>query len=184
MSKRCPWAENDPIYKRYHDQEWGEPVHDDNKLFEFLILEGAQAGLSWITILKKRQAYRQAFCNFEPEKVALFNHSKIEELLQNPAIIRNRLKIEAAVNNAKRFLEIQSQHGSFDTFIWDFVGGETINNQWNSLDEVPAETPESRVMSKSLKSNGFKFVGPTICYSFMQACGLVNDHLTCCFKYR
>lgn len=183
MLKRCPWAESDPLYQKYHDTEWGDPIHDEQKLFEFLILEGAQAGLSWITILKKRDAYQKAFEDFNPEKVALFDQVKIDQLLQNPGIIRNKLKINSTVINAQRFLEIQDKFGSFDAFIWNFVDGKPIVNTWKTLAEVPAETKLSTSMSKALKKEGFKFVGPTICYSFMQACGLVNDHLTDCFKH-
>ncbi len=183
MLKRCPWAGNDPIYQEYHDREWGNPIHNDQTLFEFLILEGAQAGLSWITILKKREEYRKAFAGFDPEKVALFDQQKMDLLLQNPGIIRNKLKINAAIINARQFLEIKNRYGSFDAFIWDFVDGKTIVNSWETLAEVPAETELSAIMSKKLKKEGFKFVGPTICYSFMQACGLVNDHLTDCFRH-
>ncbi len=183
MLKRCPWVGNDPLYQEYHDEEWGNPVHDDQTLFEFLILEGAQAGLSWITILKKREEYRKAFAGFDVEKVASFDQSKIDHLMQNPGIIRNKLKINAAIINARQFLKIQNRYGSFDTFIWDFVDGNTIVNTWKTLAEVPAETELSATMSKTLKKEGFKFVGPTICYSFMQACGLVNDHISDCFRH-
>lgn len=183
MKKRCGWAGNDPVYIEYHDKEWGVPVHNDVKHFEFLILEGAQAGLSWITILKRRENYIKAFDGFDPEKVAKYDEKKIEELLQNKGIIRNRRKVEAAVVNAKAFLEVQKEFGSFDKYIWQFVGGKVIKNKWESLEEVPARTSESEAMSKDLKKRGFKFVGPTICYAYMQAIGMVNDHLIDCFRY-
>ncbi len=183
MKKRCGWSGDDPIYNEYHDKEWGIPVHDDRKHFEFVVLESAQAGLSWITILKRRENYREAFDNFDPEKVAKYDDKKIEELLNNKGIIRNRRKIEAAVANAKAFLEIQEEFGSFDKYIWQFVGGKTLKNSWESLEELPAKTAESEALSKDLKKRGFKFVGPTICYSHMQAAGLVNDHLVDCFRY-
>ena len=181
--KRCSWAGTDPLYIAYHDEEWGVPIHDDRRLFEFLILEGAQAGLSWITILRKRENYRQAFANFDPQIVAEFSQTKAEALRQNPGIVRNRLKIAAAISNARAFLEVQAQFGSFDAYIWQFVDGPPQQNRWSSLAAVPAETAESRVMSQDLKQRGFKFVGPTICYAFMQAAGLVNDHVTTCFRY-
>lgn len=183
MQKRCDWAGTDPIYIEYHDKEWGVSVHDDRKHFEFIILEGAQAGLSWITILKRRGNYREAFDNFDPEIVAEYDENKVKELLDNEGIIRNRRKIEAAVANAKAFLEVQKEFGSFDKYIWQFVGGKTIKNSWKTLEEVPAKTPESEAMSKDLKKRGFKFVGPTICYAYMQAAGMVNDHLVDCFRY-
>lgn len=179
----CPWAGNDPDYVAYHDTEWGVPVHDDRLHFEFLILEGAQAGLSWSTILKKRANYRHAFNNFDPQRVAAYDDTKIEELLANPGIIRNRLKVTAAVRNARRFLEVQEEFGNFDAYIWSFVGGRPIVNAWESLRQLPAETAESRALSKDLKSRGFSFVGPTIMYAHMQAIGLVNDHLVSCFRY-
>jgi len=182
--QRCPWAGTDPLYIRYHDVEWRVPVHDDRKLFEFLILEGAQAGLSWLTILKKRPEYRRAFDNFKPSKVAGYNTEKIKELLSNPGIVRNRLKVNAAVTNARAYLQIQDEFGSFDSFIWKFVDGQPIQNQWSRMKDIPAETEASRDMSRGLKQRGFKFVGPTICYAFMQAVGMVNDHLTTCFRYR
>jgi DNA-3-methyladenine glycosylase I len=178
--KRCPWAGEDPLYCAYHDEEWGVPVHDDQRLFEFLILEGAQAGLSWITVLRKRENYRKAFSGFDPIKVARFDQARRERLMQNEGIIRNRLKIESAVINAKAFLAVQKEFGSFDAYIWTFVGGKPIVNGWRSLKEVPASTAESDAMSKDLKKRGFKFVGTTICYAFMQACGLVNDHVLDC----
>lgn len=180
---RCGWAGDDPLYVRYHDEEWGVPLHDDQGLFEFLILEGAQAGLSWITILRKRDAYRQAFDQFDVQKVARYDEAKIAELLANPGIVRNRMKIRAAVQNAQAFLQVQEAFGSFDTYIWRFVGGAPVVNHWQSLREIPAQTPESAAMSKDLKKRGFNFVGPTICYAFMQACGLVNDHTADCFRH-
>lgn len=176
----CPWAINDPLMRSYHDSEWGKPVYDDLKHFELLILEGAQAGLSWQTILNRREGYRKAFEGFDPTKVALFDKSKIEQLILDPGIIRHRLKIEGAVNNAKLFLRIQEEFGSFNTYIWSFVNHKAIKNKWCSMHEVPAETQESKAMSKDLKKRGFKFVGPTIMYAYMQAAGLVNDHLEGC----
>jgi DNA-3-methyladenine glycosylase I len=180
---RCAWAGSDPDYIRYHDTEWGTPVHDDRKLFEFLILEGAQAGLSWITILKKRKNYRKAFDRFDPRKVARYGPEKIEALLSDPGIVRNRLKIGSAAVNARALLSIQGKYGSFDTYLWRFVDGRPIKNRWKRLEEIPAQTKESIAMSRDLKRNGFKFVGPTICYSLMQAVGMVNDHLISCFRY-
>lgn len=182
--KRCEWAGSEPLYVAYHDQEWGVPQHDDSKLFEMLILEGAQAGLSWSTVLKKRESYRKAFEDFDPQKVAGFDESKVAELLKNPGIVRNRLKINAAVQNAKALLAVQDQFGSFDKYIWGFVGGEPKVNTWKSLGEIPAQTAESEAMSKDLKKRGFRFVGPTICYAFMQAVGMVNDHVVHCFRYQ
>lgn len=181
---RCPWAGDIPIYMDYHDNEWGRPVHDDNKLFEMLILEGMQAGLSWITVLKKREAFREAFDRFDPDKVAFYNEEKIQELLTNESIIRNRLKVNAAVTNAGAFLEIQKKYGSFDKFIWSYVNYTPIKNHWAKMEDVPATTPVSDQISKDLKKMGFKFVGSTIIYSFMQAIGMVNDHLTDCFVYQ
>ena len=180
---RCPWAGTDPDYVAYHDVEWGLPVHDDRSHFEFLILEGAQAGLSWSTILKKRPNYRRAFDNFDPAKVAAYDEAKIEQLLADPGIVRNRLKVTAAVRNARQFLKVQEEFGSFDAYIWGVVGGRPIVNTWESLRQVPAETAESRALSKDLKGRGFSFVGPTIMYAHMQAIGLVNDHLVSCFRY-
>ena len=180
---RCPWATNDPLYLAYHDEEWGVPVHDDRTLFEFLLLEGAQAGLSWITILRKRDAYRRAFANFDPAAVAAFDEERIAALLADPGIVRNRLKIRAAVDNARAFLALQGEWGSFDAYVWGFVGGQPIVNQWQSLREVPAETAESRALSADLKRRGFRFVGPTIIYAYMQAVGMVNDHLVTCFRH-
>lgn len=182
--KRCQWVEGQfDQYLKYHDEEWGVPVHNDQKHFEFLILESAQAGLSWATILKKREGYREAFANFDVEKVAQYSEEKIEELLLNPAIIRNRAKVSAAVNNAKRFIEIQKECGSFDTYIWQFVKGKPIVNKWKKMDQVPVTTPESDALSKDLKKRGFKFVGSTTIYAHMQAIGLVNDHTTDCFRH-
>jgi len=178
---RCDWARNE-LAIRYHDKEWGMPVHDDRTWFEFLILEGAQAGLSWDTILRKREAYREAFDNFDPARIARYNQRKIESLMQNEDIVRNRLKIASSVSNAKAFLEVQKEFGSFDRFIWQFVGGKPKVNQPRSLKDVPAKTPESDVMSKALRKRGFNFVGSTICYAFMQATGLVDDHLVSCFR--
>ncbi len=181
---RCKWAENQfKEYVDYHDREWGVPVHDDTRFFEFLILEGAQAGLSWATILKKRNGYRKAFSKFNPNAVALYDEAKIEELTKNPEIIRNKLKIKSAITNARHFLEIQKEFGSFDAYVWRFVSGKTIQNNWKSSGEVPVTTPEAEQLSADLKKRGFKFVGPTIIYSFMQACGLVNDHITDCYRH-
>ena len=181
--QRCTWPGNDPLYCAYHDEEWGVPLHDDRALFEFLILEGAQAGLSWITILRKRENYRAAFDNFDAECIARYDASKIESLLQDAGIVRNRLKVEAAVNNAQKFLDVQEQFGSFDAFIWQFVGGKPKQNRQRSPAEISASTPESDAMSKELKRRGFKFVGSTICYAHMQATGMVNDHTVDCFRY-
>jgi DNA-3-methyladenine glycosylase I len=183
MVTRCGWVTDDPIYIAYHDQEWGVPVHDDRKFFELLILEGAQAGLSWITILKRRENYRQAFAGFAPEIVAHFGEKEKEKLLLNEGIIRNRLKIASAITNAKAFLQIQEEFGSFDAYVWQFVGGKPIINAWQDIKEVPAKTKESEALSKDLVKRGFKFVGPTICYSLMQAAGMVNDHTVDCFRY-
>jgi DNA-3-methyladenine glycosylase I len=181
---RCAWVTSDPIYIEYHDREWGVPVRDDRLLFEFLILEGAQAGLSWITVLKKRENYRKAFSAFDPRKVARFTPAKIERLLQDQGLIRNRAKITAAVGNAKAFLAVQSAFGSFSDYLWRFVGGRTIVNQWRDHRDIPATTKESDAMAKDLKGRGFRFVGSTICYAHMQATGMVNDHLVGCFRYR
>lgn len=180
---RCSWGLGSQLYLDYHDCEWGVPVHDERKLFEMLVLEGAQAGLSWSTILNKRQGYRLAFDNFEPELVARYDERKFEELMGNAAIVRNRLKIAAAIQNARAFLEIQSQYGSFDAYIWRFVDGQPLQNSWPALSEMPAHTPISDAMSKALSKAGFRFVGSTICYSFMQAVGMVNDHVTTCFRW-
>jgi len=181
--KRCPWAKGEE-YVLYHDKEWGVPVHDDGLLFEFLILEGAQAGLSWATILKKRDNYRKAFDQFDPARVARYGKKKQASLLGDAGIVRNRLKIESAISNAKVFLSVQDEYGSFDEFIWSFVDGEPIQNSWKTLNELPANTTESDAMSKELKRRGFRFVGSTICYAFMQAVGMVNDHLVDCFRYK
>jgi DNA-3-methyladenine glycosylase I len=184
MKQRCAWSESDPIYTVYHDREWGVPVHDDRKLFEMLCLEGAQAGLSWITILKKRENYRKAFDNFNPDKIITYHSKKVHQLLKNEGIIRNRLKIEAVIQNAKSFLEVQREFGSFDCYIWQFVDGKPIVNRRENMKRIPPQTNESEAMSKDLKKRGFKFVGSTICYAFMQACGLVNDHLVNCFRHK
>jgi DNA-3-methyladenine glycosylase I len=181
---RCEWAEGTfEQYIRYHDEEWGVPVHNERTHFEFLILEGAQAGLSWATILKRREGYRKAFADFDPEKVARFDEAKIQELLQFEGIIRNKLKVHSAVSNAKYFLEIQQEFGSFDAYIWGFVDSSPIVNHWRSMSEVPATSPESDALSQDLKKRGFKFVGSTIMYAHMQACGLVNDHTVDCFRF-
>ncbi|MDZ7340682.1 MAG: DNA-3-methyladenine glycosylase I [candidate division KSB1 bacterium] len=182
--ERCPWPGNDELYIKYHDEEWGVPVHEDRKHFEFLVLEGAQAGLSWLTILRRRENYRQAFAHFDPTKVAQFDAAKVAELLANAGIIRNRKKIESAINNAQRFLEVQRQFGSFDHYIWNFVNHRPVVNHWKSLSELPARTELSDRISKDLKQRGFSFVGSTIIYAHMQAIGLVNDHLVNCFRYR
>lgn len=179
---RCGWCGMDPLYIAYHDQEWGVPVHEDRRLFEMLILEGAQAGLAWITILRKREAYRAAFDGFDPQRVAAFSVQKIQMLLQDPGIVRNRLKIEAAIGNAKAFLAVQKEFGSFDRYLWAFVEGQPRINHWANLTEIPAVTPEAERLSKDLKRRGFRFVGPTIIYAFMQSIGMVNDHLTGCWK--
>ncbi|WP_215191410.1 DNA-3-methyladenine glycosylase I [Exiguobacterium sp. s7] len=178
---RCPWCGTDPMYVRHHDEEWGKPVHDDQKHFECLILESAQAGLSWITILRKRDNYREAYANFDVETVASFDETDVERLLGNPGIVRNRRKIEASINNAKRFIEIQQEFGTFDAYIWSFVDNTVINNQWAANDDIPATTELSHQISKDLKRRGFKFLGPTTVYAHLQATGLVNDHLTSCF---
>lgn len=183
--KRCDWAGlQGPLYREYHDKEWGVPAHDDRVIFEFLVLEGAQAGLSWGTILRKRENFRRAFAGFDPVKVARFDGRTVRRLLQNSGIIRNRLKVNSAVQNAKAFLEVQREFGSFDSYIWTFVGGRPKVNHWNSMKDIPAATPESEAMSKDLVRRGFRFVGPTICYAHMQATGMVNDHVVSCFRYR
>ena len=181
---RCAWAGSDPAYTWYHDKEWGVPLHDDRKFFEMLVLEGAQAGLSWLTILKKRENYRKAFNNFDPVKVSQFDKRKIRTLLSNDGIVRNRLKIEAAIQNARAFLAVQHEFGSFDAYIWQFIGGTQKQNARTTLKQIPATTPESDAMSKDLKARGFKFVGSTICYAFMQSVGMVNDHTVDCFRYK
>jgi DNA-3-methyladenine glycosylase I len=180
---RCPWCLGNELYIKYHDEEWGVPVHDDRKHFEFLILEGVQAGLSWLTILKKRENYRKAYDNFDVKKVSEYDEAKIEELMNNPDIIRNRRKIEASINNAKKFLEVQKEFGSFDNFIWSFVDNNVVKNHWKDLCEIPATSELSDKVSKELKRRGFKFVGSTIIYAHLQAIGLINDHLVTCFRY-
>jgi DNA-3-methyladenine glycosylase I len=184
IKQRCAWANSSQLYLDYHDLEWGVPVHEDRKLLEFLILEGAQAGLSWSTILNKRQGYLQAFDNFEAINIANYSDGKVQELLANPEIVRNRLKIQAAIQNARSFLKVQDQYGSFDAYIWRFVDGKPIQNSWKSLQEIPARTKEADAMSKELKKLGFTFVGSTICYAFMQAVGMVNDHTVDCFRWQ
>ena len=181
--QRCEWARNSDLEAEYHDKEWGVASTDDEHLFEMLILEGAQAGLSWSTILKKRDSYRQAYYGFDPERVARFTKRSVERLLGDPGIVRNRLKVNASIQNAKAYLEIQEEYGSFSEYIWDFVDGEPVVNRWRHLQDIPAETPESQAMSKALKTRGFKFVGPTICYAFMQSVGMVNDHEISCFRH-
>ena len=180
---RCAWAGSDPLYQQYHDTEWGIPLHDDRRLFEMLLLEGAQAGLAWITILRKREGYRAALDGFDPTAVSRYDRRRITRLLANSAIVRNRLKIESTVTNAQAFLRIQEDYGSFDEYIWRFVDGRPRRNHWKTMEAIPADTDESRAMSKALKKRGFRFVGPTICYAFMQATGMVNDHLVGCFRY-
>ena len=183
--KRCMWVpEGDDLYIEYHDKEWGVPVHTDNKHFEFLILEGAQAGLSWRTVLKRREGYKKAFSNFDPKKVAKYDEKKIKKLLKNPEIIRNRLKVASAVSNAKAFLQIQKEFGSFDKYIWGFVDNKTIDNKVKKIEDYVVHSKEAEKLSKDLKDRGFKFVGPTVIYAHMQACGLVNDHVVDCFRYR
>jgi DNA-3-methyladenine glycosylase I len=182
--RRCSWpSASDPLYVAYHDEEWGVPVHDDRRLFEFLVLEGAQAGLSWSTILHKREGYRRAFVGFDPARVARFNARSVDRLLCDAGIVRNRQKIDAAIANARATLEVQAEHGSLDAYLWSFVNGTPIVNRWRRLDEIPAETDRSRAMSKELRARGFRFVGPTICYAFMQAVGMVNDHVVDCFRW-
>jgi|SRR5579863_2739948 len=182
---RCGWApHDDSLYVRYHDLEWGVPLHDDRRLFEFLVLEGAQAGLSWATILRKRENYRQAFDNFNPTKVAVYGDKEVRELLSDEGIVRNRQKIASAVQNAKAFLRVQKEFGTFDDYVWRFVGGAPKVNKWKSMKEIPAKTAESEAMSRDLIKRGFNFVGPTICYAHMQATGMVNDHVVSCFRYR
>jgi DNA-3-methyladenine glycosylase I len=180
---RCAWPGEDPLYVRYHDGEWGVPLHDDHSLFEFIVLEGAQAGLSWITVLRKRDAYREAFAGFDPQKVARYDRRKIASLLENPGIIRNRQKVESAVGNAKAFLRVQEEFGSFDRYIWDFVNGRPIQNRWKTMKDIPAETELSQAISQDLRRREFKFVGPTIIYAHMQATGMVNDHVVSCFRH-
>jgi len=180
---RCPWGTADPLYTGYHDREWGVPVHDDRKLFEFLVLEGAQAGLSWSIILKKRENFRKAFDNFDARRIAQYDEKKIQQLLSNEGIIRNRRKIEAAIQNARAFLAVQEEFESFDAYIWQFIGGKPRQNAWKTLKDIPSQTQESEAMSKDLIERGFKFVGSTICYAFMQAVGMVNDHTIDCFRH-
>ena len=182
--ERCEWANSNRLETKHHDDEWGVPVHDDRMLFEMLILESAQSGLSWATILQKRSGYLKAFDNFDVEKIAKYSTTKVESLLSDTGIVRNKLKINATIENAKRCLDTQKEYGSFDAYIWSFVGGKPINNQWKEMAEVPSSTPESEQMSKDLKKKGFKFVGPTTCYAFMQAVGMVNDHTVSCFRYQ
>lgn len=181
--RRCPWGESHPLYVPYHDREWGKPLHDDRRFFELLVLEAAQAGLSWLTILKKREAFRAAFDGFDPRQVARYDQRKVARLLADAGIIRNRLKIESAIANARAFLDVQRELGSFDAYVWRFVDGAPIQNRRRTVKEVPARTPESDAMSKAMKDRGFRFVGTTICYAFMQASGMVNDHLVDCFRY-
>ncbi len=183
--KRCKWVtEGNTLYEKYHDLEWGVPVYDDKIMFEFLVLESAQAGLSWLTVLKKRENYRKAFANFDPKKVAKFGKKEIKGLLKNEGIIRNRSKIEATINNAKQFILVQKEFGTFSKYIWSFVGRKPIQSKWRSIRDLPAQTPESETLSKDLKKRGFKFLGPTICYAHMQATGMVNDHTIDCFRYK
>jgi DNA-3-methyladenine glycosylase I len=184
VKKRCNWGTDNPLYIDYHDREWGVPLHDDGRLFEFLILEGAQAGLSWLTILKKRENYRLALDGFDPRKIAEYDSAKIQNLLKNPGIVRNRLKLDATVTNARAFLKVQREFGSFDKYIWQFVDGRPIRNRWKFVAQIPARSNESDSMSTELKRRGFKFVGTTICYAFMQAVGMVNDHTVDCFRYQ
>ncbi len=181
---RCQWCGTDPLYVLYHDKEWGVPVYDEQALFAKLLLDGAQAGLSWITILRKRDNYYEAFDGFDPAKMAVYDEAKFESLMNNPGIVRNRQKIRSAIKNAQAYLTLQEEVGSFSTFLWQFVGGQPIQNSWQTLSDVPAKTAESEAMSKALKKRGFSFVGPTICYAFMQAVGMVNDHVTDCFRYK
>jgi DNA-3-methyladenine glycosylase I len=181
--KRCEWADRSDLEQSYHDNEWGVAVHDDRSLFEFLVLEGAQAGLSWSTVLKKREGYRKAFDNFDAGKISQYSENDISRLLANPEIIRNKLKINATITNARAFLQIQEQSGNFDRYIWQFVNGKPLKNSWAKMADIPSSTPQSEAMSKDLRKRGFKFVGATICYAFMQAVGMVNDHVVDCFRY-
>lgn len=183
MPNRCPWANSDPLLIQYHDEEWGVPQHDDRVLLEYIILDGAQAGLSWLTILRKREGYREAFQGFDAAKIAAYDAAKVALLLQDPGIVRNRQKVNSAVKNAGAFLSVRQEFGSFDQYVWSFVGHQTWKNNWRTDSEVPAKTPEAEALSRDLKQRGFSFVGPTICYAFMQAAGLVNDHLVTCFRY-
>lgn len=181
--RRCAWVGEEPLYVAYHDQQWGVPVHDDRLLYEFLVLEGAQAGLSWLTILRKREGYRKAFADFDPAKVAGFGPEDVERLLADPGIVRNRLKVKSAVANARAFLQVQEEFGSFSTYVWGFVDGETIHNEWRAMRDIPTQTAEAERLSRDLRRRGFRFVGPTICYSHMQATGMVNDHTVDCFRW-
>jgi len=183
-AKRCAWAGDDPLYCEYHDREWGVPAHDDQVLFEFLVLEGAQAGLSWITILRKRENYRRVFAQFDPRRVARFDRRRIERALADPGIVRNRLKVESTISNARAFLEVQAAFGSFDRYLWSLVDGQPLVNRWTSVKQIPSHTRHSDALARDLKQRGFRFVGTTICYAYMQAVGLVNDHVTSCFRYR
>jgi DNA-3-methyladenine glycosylase I len=183
LKTRCRWVADDELYRKYHDEEWGVPAHDDGKLFELLILEGVQAGLSWLTVLRKRENYRRAFDGFDAEKIAAYDSKKVERLMEDKGIIRNRLKIKAAIENARAFLKVREEWGTFDAYLWQFIGGKPKQNFWRTLEEVPSKTAESEAMSKDLARRGFKFVGSTICYAFMQAVGMVNDHTTDCFRY-
>ena len=182
--KRCDWANRSELEQSYHDHEWGVEIHDDRTLFEFLVLEGAQAGLNWSTILRKREGYRRAFDNFDARKISRYSENTVSRLLTNSEIIRNRLKINAAITNARAFLQVQKEFGSFDSYIWQFVNGKPIRNSWKKMTDIPSSTPESDAMSKDLRKRGFKFIGPTICYAFMQAVGMVNDHVVDCFRYK
>jgi len=184
MKQRCPWSTDDPLYIAYHDEEWGVPVYDERKLFEFLILEGVQAGLSWLTVLRKRANYRQALDGFDPQRIARYDEAKMAELLADPGLIRNRAKMSALVGNARAYLEMAASGDSFSEYLWNFVDGRPLRNAWERPADIPAQTAISRIMSMDLKKRGFKFVGPTICYAFMQAVGMVNDHLVDCFRYR
>lgn len=183
MSQRCPWCGSDPLYVAYHDEEWGRPCHDERTLFEFLLLEGAQAGLSWITILRKRENYRRAMHGFDPERIARYGETDVARLLADPGIVRNRLKVAAAITNARAYLDLRDKIGGLDPHLWGFVNGRPIRNEWRTMDQVPVTTPVSDAMAKDLSKRGFKFVGSTICYSLMQAVGLVDDHLTSCFRH-
>jgi DNA-3-methyladenine glycosylase I len=183
MKKRCSWAKH-PLEIEYHDNEWGIPVHDDTKLFEFLLLDAFQAGLSWLTILKKRNSFRKSFDNFDYKKIAEYSEKKVNELMNNKGIIRNKLKIEASINNARKFVQLQEKYGSFDQYIWQFTQGQCLINHWEKPEDIPAQTAESQAMSKALKKEGFNFIGPTICYAFMQAAGMVNDHEISCFRHK
>jgi DNA-3-methyladenine glycosylase I len=182
--RRCPWAGSDPLYLDYHDRQWGVPVHDDRELFEMLLLEGAQAGLSWLTILRRREEYRRVFAGFDPHLLAHWGERQIARALADPGIVRNRLKVNAAVRNARAFVALAEERGSFDRYLWELAGGAPRRNRWRKLADLPAETAESRALSRDLRARGFTFVGPTICYAFMQAVGVVNDHLVTCFRYR